>query len=179
MKSYTFKIVPKRSRGFYVIIEAFESNTFDQLHRAILGTLRWDEDHLYSFFMSGKAWDRETEYSTDDCVEDMPMLRDRNSKKAKINSLAAKAGDRFLYPYDYGDCHEFDIEVLDIRTVSRKGSHPMILELRGSVPVQYPSIGEYGVRESTCSDRPRAGHQTVHNHVRRGRETHRNETLSR
>jgi len=142
MKSYTFKIVPKRSSGFHVIIEASESNTLDQLHRAILDALRWDEDHLYSFFMSGKAWDRETEFSKYDCVEDMPMPRDQNSKKAKINSLAVKAGDRFLYLYDYGDCHEFDIEVLDIRTVSRKGSHPMILELRGRVPVQYPPIGE-------------------------------------
>ena len=88
MKSYTFKIVPKRSRGFYVIIEAFESNTFDQLHRAILGTLRWDEDHLYSFFMSGKAWDRETEYSTDDCVEDMPMPRDRTARRPR--SIASR-----------------------------------------------------------------------------------------
>lgn len=104
MKSYTCKIMPGRSRMLSVIIEASEDNTLEQLHRAILGALRWDEDHLYSFFMSRKAWDMETWYSTHDCEDDMPMSRSPDSRKARMKNLGVKVGNRFLYLFDCGDC---------------------------------------------------------------------------
>jgi hypothetical protein len=125
-----------------VIIEASEDNTLDQLHRAILDALRWDEDHLYSFFMSGKAWDRETEYFTYDCEDDMPTLRYRDSWKVKLKNLGVKAGDRFLYLFDYGDRHEFDIEILGESTVAGKRSRPVIAERSGTMPQQYPPMDD-------------------------------------
>jgi len=138
MNSYTCKIMPRRSRMLSVIIEASEDNTLDQLHRAILGALRWDEDHLYSFFMSGKAWDMETEYSTHDCEDDMPMSRSPDSRKARMKNLGVKVGNRFLYLFDCGDCHEFDIEILGVGTISGRGFRPIIVECRGRMQEQYP-----------------------------------------
>jgi len=92
--------------------------------------------------MSGKAWDMETEYSTHDCEDDMPMPRYRDSRKAKLKSLGVKAGDRFLCLFDYGDCHEFDIEILGESTVAGKRSRPVIVERRGTMPQQCPPMDD-------------------------------------
>jgi hypothetical protein len=44
-------------------IEMRGDQTLEQLHLAIQDAFEFDNDHLYSFFMSGKAWDKKTEYS--------------------------------------------------------------------------------------------------------------------
>jgi hypothetical protein len=43
-------------------IEMRADQTLEELHLAIQAAYDWDADHLYSFFMSGKAWDESTEY---------------------------------------------------------------------------------------------------------------------
>jgi hypothetical protein len=44
-------------------IEMRGDQTLADLHVAIQDAYDFDNDHLYSFFMSGKAWDRKSEYS--------------------------------------------------------------------------------------------------------------------
>ena len=39
-----------------------DNQTLHSLHLAIQDAFEFDNDHLYSFFMSGKAWDQSTEY---------------------------------------------------------------------------------------------------------------------
>ena len=43
-------------------IEIAADQTLEDLHYAIQSAFGWDADHLYSFFMSGKAWDSASEY---------------------------------------------------------------------------------------------------------------------
>ncbi|MCO6449405.1 MAG: hypothetical protein J5I90_01335 [Caldilineales bacterium] len=63
MKTYTLMVtlpqVGKVSRS----IEMASDQTLDDLHFAIQDAFEFDADHLYSFFMSGLAWDSETEYT--------------------------------------------------------------------------------------------------------------------
>jgi hypothetical protein len=44
-------------------LELPADSTLEHLHLAIQSAYDFDNDHLYSFFMSGKAWDDSTEYS--------------------------------------------------------------------------------------------------------------------
>ncbi|MBN1285143.1 MAG: hypothetical protein JXB47_07085 [Anaerolineae bacterium] len=63
MKTYTFHVsLPGTGRAWRKI-EMRADQTLEDLHFAIQDAYEWDADHLYSFFMSGKAWDRRTEYS--------------------------------------------------------------------------------------------------------------------
>lgn len=62
MKTYTFHVSIPGTGRVWRKIEMRADQTLEDLHWAIQRAYRWDGDHLYSFFMSGKAWDSETEY---------------------------------------------------------------------------------------------------------------------
>lgn len=63
MKTYTFHVSIPGTGRVWRKIELVEDHTLEDLHWAIQEAFHFDGDHLYSFFMSGKAWDRETEYA--------------------------------------------------------------------------------------------------------------------
>lgn len=62
MKTYIFHISLPGAGRLWRKIEIRADQTLEQLHFAIQGAFALHNDHLYSFFMSGKAWDRSTEY---------------------------------------------------------------------------------------------------------------------
>ncbi|MFQ5855979.1 MAG: hypothetical protein ACE5LU_10080 [Anaerolineae bacterium] len=62
MKTYIFHVSLPGTGRVWRKIEMRADQTLEELHFAIQGAYEWDADHLYSFFMSGKAWDTGTEY---------------------------------------------------------------------------------------------------------------------
>jgi hypothetical protein len=62
MKTYTFHVSLPGTGRVWRKIEMRADQTLEDLHFAIQDAYEWDADHLYSFFMSGKAWDESTEY---------------------------------------------------------------------------------------------------------------------
>lgn len=81
MKTYIFEVTlpdfPNVSRK----IEMREDQTLAILHEAIQDAYDFDDDHMYSFFMSGKAWDSKTEYSLPD--EEFDFLPTDNFSEAE------------------------------------------------------------------------------------------------
>ena len=63
MKTYTFHVSLSGTGRTWRKIELRADQTLEDLHFAILRAYEWSADHLYSFFMSGKAWDSSTEYA--------------------------------------------------------------------------------------------------------------------
>lgn len=68
MKSYTFHVSIPGTGRVWRKIEMLDSQTLAELHLAIQDAFDFDRDHLYSFFMSGKAWDGSSEYRLPDDV---------------------------------------------------------------------------------------------------------------
>ena len=62
MKTYTFHVSIPGTGRVWRKIEMRADQTLEALHFAIQGAYEWDADHLYSFYMSGRAWDASTEY---------------------------------------------------------------------------------------------------------------------
>ncbi len=69
---YTFRVrildclagyAPENATEIQREIAVAANNTLGDLGYAILGAYHFDNDHLWSFFLSGKAWDQKTEYS--------------------------------------------------------------------------------------------------------------------
>ncbi|MBK8988237.1 MAG: hypothetical protein IPM39_19580 [Chloroflexi bacterium] len=56
--------------------------------------------------------------------------------------LNLQEGQVFLYLFDYGDNHEFDVTVLTINPLAPKGDYPRIATYQGMPPPQYPDIDE-------------------------------------
>lgn len=62
MKTYTFHVSLPGTGRVWRKIEMRADQTLEDLHFAIQNAYEWDADHLYSFFMSGQAWDEGSEY---------------------------------------------------------------------------------------------------------------------
>jgi hypothetical protein len=128
--TYTFKVTYQRKPSVWQLIEIAEDQTLDDLHYAILGAVNFDSDHLYSFFMSGRAWDNATEYAS-------PYGEGPSAAQVKIGDLPLRMKQKFLYLFDYGDEHRFDVQLVGINPEAPKGRYPKIVEKHGKAPSQY------------------------------------------
>lgn len=66
MKTYTFHVSLPGHGRVWRKLELPGEASLEDLHFAIQNAYDFDADHLYSFFMSGKAWDSASEYSLPD-----------------------------------------------------------------------------------------------------------------
>ena len=225
MKTYTFHVSQPGGGRVWRTIEMGGDQTLEELHFAIQDAYDWDADHLYSFFMSGRAWDSSTEYTlpedadpwgldlddedeevgdeaeddegekvlaedispdelpaemaalgitpearlqalttlNDDTLTDdeklmrvAPLtsklwdfitdLKDTDLagdvRETTLDQLDLKVGKKFLYVFDYGDEHRFQVRVHAANPDAPDGDYPRIVESVGEAPEQYPSWGE-------------------------------------
>lgn len=130
LATYTFKVTYLEKPEVWRTIEITGDQTLDDLHYAILRAVNFDADHLYSFFMSGEAWDDTTEYAS-------PHGEGRSAARVKIRDLGLRMKQRFLYLYDYGDEHRFDVQLVAFNPDAPRGDYPRIIERHGRAPRQY------------------------------------------
>ncbi len=63
MKTYTFHVSLRGGGRVWRKIEMRSDQTLEDLHYTIQTAYEWDADHMYSFYMSNRAWDSSTEYT--------------------------------------------------------------------------------------------------------------------
>jgi hypothetical protein len=129
---YAFKVKFKWAKRIYRTIELRSEQTLDALHCAIQRAIGWDADHLYSFFVGGVAHEGRYRFSCP-YEEDRPPWTD----EAVVSELGLTKGHRFLYYFDYGDCHEFEVEVVDVQPQGGPGEYPRVVDSKGDAPPQY------------------------------------------
>lgn len=158
MKTYIFKVKLKHDKRVWRKIEVLGSQTLDDLHMAIQEAFDFDADHLYSFFMSGKAWDdSDFEYYHPDAAPQTPLEKKMETifslirgshpelrvpaTRMRIESLNLKPKQKFLYLFDYGDEWRFEVEFLR-EGFPEKTDYPRIIDSRGEAPQQYTDYEE-------------------------------------
>ena len=129
---YACKVKFKWAKLIYRTIELRSNQTLDDLHLAIQQAIHWGNDHLYSFFMNGITHDERYRFSCP-YEEDHPPW----TYEAVIGELGLVKRHKFLYYFDYGDGHEFEIEVTDIRPTAERGRYPRVIDSHGKAPEQY------------------------------------------
>jgi hypothetical protein len=132
--AYLFRISLAGNRSFSRTIALKSEQTLDDLHLAIQDAIDWDADHLYSFFMNGKPDDQRFEISCPFEEERKPYL----AHEAIIGTLGLLQKHKFLYLFDFGDYHQFEVEVVDILPKRGRGHYPRLVESDGEAPEQYP-----------------------------------------
>lgn len=247
MKTYTLHVSLAGAGRSWRKIEIAGNQTLEDLHYAIQDAFEWDADHMYSFFMSGRAWDESTEYTlpedampwgfdldedeedeeeweeeweeeedeeevaledesddaefdlsqlspadltllqqmvsklqqagvtVDDIERTLNILDDTTLSDAEkmrqtaplinlmiealpeldgaeggpgdvrtttLDDLNLHVGKKFLYLFDYGDEHHFNIRVHAINPNAPPGDYPRLVEARGAAPLQYPDLDD-------------------------------------
>ncbi len=131
---YRFQVKLDWRKRVWRRIEVRGDQTLHDLHRAIQAAFDWDDDHLYSFFLSGKAWDNASGYTSPYGGEGgRPATRD------PLEGLPLREGQQFLYIFDFGDelRHIVTLEAIVPGGVEPGAGYPRIVEGRGDAPPQY------------------------------------------
>jgi hypothetical protein len=129
---YAFKVRFLFAKRIYRVIEARSEQTLDHLQRAIQQAIDWDNDHLYAFYLNNRKYDHRYGFACP-YEEDRPPW----TTEAIIGQLGLVLKHKFLYHFDYGDDHLFEIEVVDIRPEAYEGEYPRLVDSYGKAPEQY------------------------------------------
>lgn len=129
---FAFKVRLVYLKGMYRTIEVRSEQTLDDLHYAIQRAIKWDADHLYSFFMNGVQGDERYAFACP-YEEDRPPW----THEAVIGELGLTLKHKFLYYFDYGDSHEFEVKAVAIRPQAEPGNYPRVVDSQGKAPGQY------------------------------------------
>lgn len=131
--TYVFKA--SLSKNLWRTIEISADHTLLDLHNSIRNAYRFDDDHLYSFFMDGKLWSHE-------CFTSPYDDQGINVDEVRIGELGLFVGQNILYLYDYGDMWRFEVKLEEIITESPKPQKPQVIEKIGKAPKQYVYFDE-------------------------------------
>lgn len=146
---YTFRVrilggfyAPPDARLIWREVEVAANQTMDALGWAIPQAFEFDLDHMWSFYLSGKAWDTDTEYavSPDEDIFTGITAKDANTTLIRDVPYPGKTGKKeFLFVYDFGDEWHFGVKLLRQNpTIEAKARYPRLVAAQGDSPEEYP-----------------------------------------
>lgn len=123
------------------IIEITDKQTLYDLHMNIQNLFEWDNDHMFSFYLGEKLFDRENEYSANPLGEHIDSSYGKQSKSAaetELRDLDLPMDFTFWYLFDYGDELVHKITVEKIREMKpEETGFPKLINKKGKAPPQY------------------------------------------
>lgn len=116
-------------------------HTLYDLHMNIQDLFGWDNDHMFSFYLGEKLFDRNTEYSANPLGEHIAPNFGQSSKPAadaQLRDLKLSSGFSFWYLFDYGDelVHKVTVEAICEMT-PKESSFAKLVNKIGDAPSQY------------------------------------------
>ncbi len=132
---HRFKVSLKNNSDIWRIIDIKENQMLSSLHKAIFKAFGRVEEHEYSFFLSNKPYDKESEFTS----PGSDTSRERKfATRIRIDSLALYGGPKFLYLFDYGDELWHEVELINVTQRVTRASYPRVVKKQGKSPPQYP-----------------------------------------
>jgi hypothetical protein len=137
MDAYTFRASLVGWPGVSRTVAVRGDQTLVDLHSVLQAGFGWDEDHLYSFWLSGKFWgDVASEYSTPGwCAQG------QRSARKRLERLGLSVGQKIAYLFDFGSEWRVRLTLAKV-TPADEGSYPRLVASRGEAPPQYPDYDE-------------------------------------
>jgi hypothetical protein len=132
-----FRIYFEEDDAVYRDIAIKHTQSFQELHYAILKAYEFDNKHQSTFFRSNDHWQRGREitfekYSKEYRVE--PLLME----KTTIGSEIRDTNQKFIYLYDFTKNWTFLIELINVsKEESNKITYPTVTRIEGIGPQQY------------------------------------------
>lgn len=147
---YVFSAQLDRWKGVRRKIAIRSDQTLVDLHGALQAAFEWDDDHLYSFWLSGKFWaGDDSEYTHPFALDsdpfagwDIPIAKpERQSAEERLDRLGLTKGQRIAYLFDFGDEWRVRLTLHQITAHDRE-PYPRLLESVGDAPPQYPDYDD-------------------------------------
>lgn len=132
-----FRIYFEEDDSIYRDIAIKHTQTFFDLHSAILGSFEFDNKHPATFYRSNDNWARGREISIE--KYDKPYKVDPLiMSETTIGSEIKNPNERFIYTYDFVKGWTFLVELINVsKEESAKLSYPAVTRTEGIAPSQY------------------------------------------
>jgi len=135
---HRFKVSLKDRPEIWRIIDIKGNQMLSSLHKAIFKAFDRFEEHQYSFFLSNKPFDRESEYTSPGIGTDGTS---KLATRIRIDSVELYGGPKFLYLFDYGDEWWHEVELISVTERVTRANYPRVVKKQGKSPPQYSSGG--------------------------------------
>jgi len=132
---HRFKVSLRDKPDIWRIIDIKENQMLSSLHKAIFKAFDRFEEHQYSFFLSNKPYDKESEYTSPSPDTDGT---NKLATRIRIDSIALYGGPNILYLFDYGDEWWHEVELISVTEKVTRASYPRMVKKQGKSPPQYP-----------------------------------------
>jgi hypothetical protein len=148
---YTFCVRLKVMPGVWWEIEVAANQTLEDLGEAIPLAFQFTDPHLWSFFLSDKAWDRGSEYALSDPDGGRGVGSAKRTRIREVPLPGVTGKKEFLFLFDYGDEWHFSVKLMGVQDQVEPGaSYPRIVVSHGEAPPQY--VYENDDREDDWED---------------------------
>lgn len=127
-------------------VEVAANQTLPDLGEAIARAFDFTDPHLWSSFLSGKAWDAATEYACQGRADPFVGPRAVAAGRVRIDQVPfpGKSGQKeFLFLFDYDDAWHFGVKlVCTSDAVTPGATYPRSVANAGAAPLQYLDVGD-------------------------------------
>src|SRR5687767_11904505 len=139
-----FRIYYEEDDSIYRDVAIKHTQSFTDLHNAILKAYEFDSKHQATFFRSNDHWQRGREISLekyDRNYKAPPLLMQETS----IGSEIRDPNQKFIYQYDFVKNWSFLVELINVsKEESSKVDYPAVVKKEGIGPSQYGVKGMVG-----------------------------------
>jgi hypothetical protein len=139
-----FRIYLEEDDSVYRDIAIRHTQTFFDLHEAILKSYEFDTKHKATFFRSNDHWQRGREISLEVYEREYkaaPLLM----KDTSIGSEIRDPNQKFVYLYDFNKNWSFMVELINVsKEENPRLSYPATVRTEGIAPSQYGTKGLLG-----------------------------------
>ena len=136
-----FRIYWEDDESIYRDVVIRHTQTFYDLHLAILKSYEFDSKHKATFYRSNDSWQRGREISLEkydkDYKADPLLMSDIN-----IGSEIKDPNQKFVYEYDFNKNWHFMVELINVdKEENKKLTYPGCVRTEGIAPSQYGTKG--------------------------------------
>jgi len=136
-----FRIYWEEDESVYRDVVIRHTQTFLDLHTAILKSYEFDQKHKATFYRSNDNWQKGREISLEKYDKDYkaePLLM----AETIIGSQVMDPNQKFIYEYDFNKNWPFMVELIHIdKEENKKLTYPVCVRTEGIAPSQYGTKG--------------------------------------
>ena len=136
-----FRTYWEEDESIYRDVAIRHTQTFLDLHQAILKSYEFDNKHKATFYRSNDNWQRGREISFEKYDKDYkaePLLMSEVTLTSEIKG----PNQKFVYEYDFNKNWHFMVELINVdKEENNKLTYPICVRTEGIAPSQYGTKG--------------------------------------
>jgi hypothetical protein len=136
-----FRVYWEEDESIYRDVAIRHTNSFQDLHEAILKSFEFDNKHKATFYRSNDNWQFGREISLESYDRDYkvaPLIMSETTLASEIKD----PNQKFVYEYDFNKNWHFMVELINVdKEENKKITYPACVRSEGIAPSQYGTKG--------------------------------------